>query len=141
MVGDATGALAGFAFAGAIVFAGFAFVALAGATVTGVAAGTVVVLVVVVLVVDVVFVVAVLAGLAFALLAGAASPQAMPRALNPSTVESAITFFILFKDSYLSQSINFLFPGVRLIEHSRFALNSFLFKANVNIVIAAAIVN
>ena len=137
MVGDATGALAGFAFAGAIVLAGFAF---AGAALAGVATGTVVVFVVVVLVVVVVFVVAVLAAL-LALLAGAASPQAMPSALNPRTVESTITFFILFKDSYLSQSINFLFPGVRLIEHSRFTLNSFLFKANVNIVIAEAIVN
>lgn len=36
---------------------------------------------------------ALLAGL-FALLAGASPPQAMPRALRPRTVESAITFFI-----------------------------------------------
>ena len=41
----------------------------------------------------------VLAGVAGLLFAGAllaASPQAMPRALNPRTVESAITFLILF---------------------------------------------
>ncbi len=81
------------------------------------------------------------AGLAFTLMLVPESPQAMPSALSPRTVESTITFFILFKDSYLSQSINFLLPGVRLIKHSRFALNSFLFKANVNIVIAGAIVN
>ncbi len=80
-------------------------------------------------------------GLAFTLTLVPESPQAMPRALNPRTVESTITFVILITDSYLSQSINILFPGVRLIKHSRFALNSFLFKANVNIVIAEAIVN
>ncbi len=48
----------------------------------------------------------VLAGVAGLLFAGAllagVSPQAMPRALNPRTVESAITFLIL-SDSYLSQ--------------------------------------
>ncbi len=47
----------------------------------------------------------VLAGVAGLLFAGAllaASPQAMPRALKPRTVESAITFLIL-SDSYLSQ--------------------------------------
>ncbi len=84
---------------------------------------------------------ATLAGLAFTLTLVPESPQAMPSALNPRTVESTITFFILFKDSYLSQSINFLFPGVGLIKHSRFAMNSFLFKANVNIVSSEAIVN
>jgi hypothetical protein len=44
--------------------------------------------------------VAVLAALlAFALFAGAASPQAIPRAPSPRTVESTITFFILFNNS------------------------------------------
>ena len=33
----------------------------------------------------------------------AASPHAIPRALKPRTVESKITFFILFTNSYLSQ--------------------------------------
>lgn len=64
-------------------------------------------------------------GLAFTLTLVPESPQAMLRALNPRTVESTITFVILITDSYLSQSINILFPGVRLIKHSRFALNSF----------------
>lgn len=125
-------AFAGFMFdAGvAVVLAGFTFVA--GTLVAGVFAGAMVM---------------VFAGVAtttglltLALLAGV-SPHAIPRALNPRTVESTITFFILIKDSYLSQSINFLFPGVRLIEHNRFAPNSFLFKANVNIVIREIIVN
>lgn len=132
MVGDGTGVLAGL-LAGALA-AGL----LAGALAAGVAAG-----VEITTGVDTgagVEALAAFAGLALALLAGA-SPQAMPSALNPRTVESTITFFILFKDSYLSQSINFLFPGTRLIKHSRFTLNSFLFKANVNIVRAAAIVN
>jgi hypothetical protein len=71
----------------------------------------------------------------------AASPQAIPKAPIARTAESTITFFILFKDSYLSQSINFLFPGIRLIKHSRFTPNSFLFKANVNIVRPETIVN
>jgi hypothetical protein len=43
--------------------------------------------------------------LAFVLvLVFAASPQAMPRAAKPRTVESAITFFICL-DSYLSQRL------------------------------------
>ena len=79
---------AGLLAAGAFV-AGFIVLA-AGAVVL--AAGTVVVLVVVVLVVVVVFVVAVFAGLA--LLAGAASPQAMPIAPKARTDESAMIFFI-----------------------------------------------
>jgi hypothetical protein len=71
-----------------------------------------VVLVVVVLVVlvtaGVVTGVAVIVFVTFALFAGrlaltltlvAVSPQAMPIALNPRTVESTITFFILFTDS------------------------------------------
>jgi hypothetical protein len=88
--------------AGAIELAGFEELA-AGAVVL--AAGAVDVLVVVEFVVDVlvvvVFVVAVFAGLA--LLAGAASPQAMPNAPKTRTDESAITFLILFTVSYLSQ--------------------------------------
>jgi hypothetical protein len=35
----------------------------------------------------------------------AASPQAIPKALSPRTVESTITLFILFTDSYLSQRL------------------------------------
>ena len=42
------------------------------------------------------------AGLLAALFAGAASPQAIPRALRPRTVESTITFFI--KTSLLSSA-------------------------------------
>ena len=80
------------------------------------------------------------AGLTFTLVE-VSPPHAMPRALYPRTVESTITFVILIKNSYLSQRIIFLFPGVRLIRHNRFALNSFLFKANVNIVIGETIVN
>jgi hypothetical protein len=53
---------------------------------------------------------AVLAGLLLAGALFAASPQAMPRALKPRTVESAITFFILINDSCLfSQRINTCF--------------------------------
>jgi hypothetical protein len=50
---------------------------------------------------------------AFALevLVFAASPQAIPSAPRPITAESTITFFMLFKDSYLSQRIKYLFPG------------------------------
>ena len=72
--------------------------------------------------------------LAFALLAGT-SPHAMPRALKPRTVESTITFFILLITPNLSQRIKPV-ARPRLIKHSRFALNSFFFKANDNIEIA-----
>jgi len=51
----------------------------------------------------------------FALFAGAlvaASPQAIPRALNPRTVESTITFFILFKTPNLTSKNKHLFPGI-----------------------------
>lgn len=47
----------------------------------------------------------VLAGLLVALLAGAASPQAIPKALRAKTDESAITFFIT-NSSLLSSSKN-----------------------------------
>ena len=140
MVGDGTGVfiveLVGFMFDGGIVLAGFIFdifVELAGVIGAGVETGAVLTGVTTV-------VLDTFAGLTVTLVF-AESPQAIPSALNPRTVESTITFFILFKDSYLSQSINFLFPGVRLIKHSRFALSSFLFKANVNIVTAEVIVN
>jgi len=69
-------------------------------------AAVLVVLVVFVVVVVFAFVVAlafVFAGLLAALLAGAASPQAIPRALRPRTVESTITFFIS-RSSLLSSS-------------------------------------
>jgi hypothetical protein len=78
---------------------------------------------------------------AFALLAGrlallAASPQAMPMALRPRTVESTITFFILFRLLNLSQRFFLLLTQKnRPIEHGRLCLELFLFKANVNIVI------
>ena len=41
-------------------------------------------------------IVAVFAGLAFTFTFVPASPQAIPKALKPRTVESTITFFILF---------------------------------------------
>jgi hypothetical protein len=96
--GRGVAVLLALAFAGAIVLAGrlalLAAPLVAGALVAGVVAG-------------VATTTGVLAGVAgrFALLAlfAGASPQAMPRALNPRTVESAITFLILFSDSYLSQ--------------------------------------
>jgi hypothetical protein len=124
--------------AGALLVGMFAFGALAAGALA--AGAVVVVLVVVVLVVVVVFVVAVLAGLLAALLAGA-SPQAMPRALRPNAIESTITFFILFNDSYLSQRIISCRQELRLIEHSRFALNSFFFRANDKIGRAKGFVN
>jgi len=87
--------------AGALAAGLFAFVALAAGTLAaGVATGA-----------------GVLAGVAaglFALFAGAlvaASPQAMPSALNPRTVESTITFVILFKTPIYTQRINYLLPG------------------------------
>jgi hypothetical protein len=84
---------------------------------------------------------AVLAGLLVALFV-AASPQAIPRALKPRTVESAITFFILINDSCLFFSKNKLpVSRSRPIKHSRFAPNSFFFRANDNIEIPAALVN
>jgi hypothetical protein len=83
---------------------------------------------------------ALFAGLLVALLAGA-SPQAMPRALRPNAIESTITFFILFNDSYLSQRINSCRQEVRLIEHSRFVLNSFFFRTNDKIGLVRVFVN
>jgi hypothetical protein len=60
----------------------------------------------------------VFAGAAFAgllaLFAGAllaASPHAIPSALNPRTVESTITFVILFKTPIYTQRIKYLLPG------------------------------
>lgn len=79
------------------------------------------------------------AGLLAVLLAGA-SPHAMPSALNPRTVESTITFVILFiTPIYLKEYKPA--SGHRLIRHNRFALNSFFFKANVNIGTASQLVN
>ncbi len=49
--------------------------------------------------------------LAFMFTLVAVSPQAMPRALKPRTVESTITFFILFRTPNLSQRIKSLSPG------------------------------
>ena len=124
MVGDGTGVfiveLVGFIFDGGVVLAGFifdTFVELAGVIGAGVVTGAVLTGAMTVVLVT-------FAGLTVTLVFEE-SPQAMPSALNPRTVESTITFFILFKDSYLSQSINFLFPGFRLIKHNRFAPNSF----------------
>jgi FtsH-binding integral membrane protein len=57
------------------------------------------------------FVVAVLAGLLAELFAGAAPPQAIPRALRPRTVESTITFFI--RTSLLSSSKLSLLESLR----------------------------
>jgi hypothetical protein len=71
-----------------------------------------VLVVLVVFVVDVVFdvlevlVVFVRLAVFAALLAGAASPQAIPRALRPRTVESTITFFILELVSCLLQKLS-----------------------------------
>ena len=97
------GLLAAAAFAGAALAAGL----LAGAVLVVVEFVTVVELplaatlvVLVVFVVEVAFELAVLAafavlaGLLAELFAGAASPQAIPSALRPRTVESTITFFI-----------------------------------------------
>jgi hypothetical protein len=86
--------LAGFALA----FAGVALAFTAG-VVAGVLAG-----------VEVLTGAGVFAGLlAFALFA--ASPQAIPRALNPRTVESTITFVILFKTPNLTQRIKTCFQA------------------------------
>lgn len=93
LVGLGAGELAGFMFEfGAIVFDGFmfefgaiVFVFEAAGVATGAAVATGA---------------GVAAGLFTVLLAGA-SPQAIPRALNPRTVESTITFVMLFSDSYL----------------------------------------
>jgi hypothetical protein len=74
-----------------------------------------------------VVIVFVLAGLAFVLLV-AASPQAIPRAPRLKTAESKITFFILLKTpAYLSQRI-YPVSRARLILHSRFCHELFLFQ-------------
>jgi hypothetical protein len=101
-----------------VVFAGAAFVVV-----------VVVVVVVAVLAFDVV-VTLVLVLLALPLLA-ALSPHAAPSAPRARTAESAIAFFIIFKDSYLSQS-NPL-PGVFRPLLAAIAKNSFFFVANVKI--------
>ena len=81
----------------------------------------------------------VFAGL-FAVLFAGASPQAMPRALNPRTVESTITLVILFRTPNLSQRIITCFQ-VPADRTQPFALNSFFFKANDNIEIENNLVN
>ena len=98
MVGDGTGVfiieLVGFIFDGGIVLAGFIFdifVELAGVIGAGVETGAV-------LTGGATVVLETFAGLTVTLVFEE-SPQAMPSALNPRTVESTITFFILFKDS------------------------------------------
>jgi hypothetical protein len=91
-------ALAGVVFAGLLVL--LAGVVLTGVVLTGagVAAG--------------VFAGVVLAGLFVLALFAGASPQAIPKAAKPRTVESAITFFILIKTPNHSQGIKYLIPGV-----------------------------
>lgn len=66
------------------------------------------------------------AGLLFAGALFAVSLQAIPNVPITRTAESKITFFILLKTPNLSQRINPV-ARVRLIRHSRFAMNSFLF--------------
>jgi hypothetical protein len=107
--------------AGAVLVAGIELVAGAG---VGVALATLV-----------------LAGLLVALLAGAASPQAIPKALRAKTDESAITFFIT-NSSLLSSSKNksnlfLLVPAPRrgLPQTQRFS------EANVTIEIVKRLVN
>ncbi len=68
------------------------------------------------------------------------SPHAMPKAPITRTAESAITFFILFKRLLSTQRLNY-YSKFRLIRHSRFARNSFLFSAIVSIVSGNRIVN
>lgn len=92
------------------MFAGFAFVLVVEFVIVVELPFADVLVVLVVLVVEVVFItdvllaaMLVLAGLLVALLAGAASPQAMPRAPRAKTDESAITFLIS-KSSLLSSS-------------------------------------
>ena len=49
------------------------------------------------------------AGFALTFTFAPASPQAMPSALKPRTVESTITFVILFSDSYLFSKMIYLY--------------------------------
>jgi hypothetical protein len=52
-----------------------------------------------------------------------------------------LPFSFYFNDSYLSQRIISCYQEVRLIKHSRFALNSFFFRANDKIWFAGGFVN
>jgi hypothetical protein len=70
---------------------------------------------------------AIFAGL-FAGVLFADSPQAMPSAPKPRTVESKITFFILFRTPVFFSKINLPIIDVRLIGHSRFCPELFLIQ-------------
>jgi hypothetical protein len=79
--------------------------------------------------------------LTFALFVLAASPQAIPSAPKPRTVVSAITFFILSIDSYLSQRFIFSLLVASTDRTQSFCPELFLFGANVNIVFEITLVN